>query len=269
MRLYHCKAPVARASLDPCFASCIFWDTDTARDAETARDTQAALNTRQARDTEMDRKVDNEFTPENLYICMDHGPMVVDRVLVRDLVDTHIEYKHERDYIEVSYCRRCHLEQEDKKRSAASEDENDKGQEHQKEKEEPCRHLVQTVRGGNQYGSWSKCLDCGKVLNYQKHGATSNKGEKGSTFEKTVNDKRSDPKDTSKTTQASSGPMSSKTTTASASATVEEPTPRQVTYLRLLAHKLGIVVDIPNDRVEASQLITDLRAEVDSQGLWR
>ena len=185
---------MARASLDPCFASCIFWDTVTARDAETARDTQAALNTRQARDTEMDRKVGNEFTPENLYICMDHGPMVVDRVLVRDLVDTHIEYKHERDYVEVSYCRRCHLEQEDKKRSEASEDENDKGQEHQKEKEEPCRHLVQTVRGGNQYGSWSKCLDCGKVLNYQKHGATSNKGEKGSTFEKKVNDKRSDPK---------------------------------------------------------------------------
>ena len=84
-----------------------------------------------------------------------------------------------------------------------------------------------------------------------------------------MNDERSDPKDTSKTTQASSGPTSSKTTTASASATVEEPTPRQVTYLRLLAHKLGIVVDIPNDRVEASQLITDLRAEVDSQGLWR
>jgi hypothetical protein len=50
--------------------------------------------------------------------------------------------------------------------------------------------------------------------------------------------------------------------------TTTTTTSNQARYITLLCAKLGIHIEVPSDRIEASVLIDDLRSEIGARALW-
>ena len=215
------------------------------------------------------------LSPKNIYVCMRHGPMMGDTVQERDLTSRCVPGMDKKALVDIAYCLQCNLKANGwSVETSSEEDSSEQGEvlfetrsteEEYKAREKDCFHEYK-VKGANQYGSWDKCLECRAKFNYKERPKYKEKYENEAKDGKgTTTDQGDDPEKDSKPKQATA----SSTSASSTSATSTLPTRRQINYLRLLAGKLKIKVEIPADIIEASMLINDLRDEVDRLGLWR
>ena len=241
-----------------------------------ARAAVGRQETEEAQDTGKSRRSKkNNVKCEDIYVCMRHGPMMGDTVQERYLTSRCVPGMDKKALVDIAYCLQCNLKANGwSVETSSEEDSSEQGEvlfetrsteEEYKAREKDCFHEYK-VKGANQYGSWDKCLECRAKFNYKERPKYKEKYENEAKDGKgTTTDQGDDPEKDSKPKQATA----SSTSASSTSATSTLPTRRQIDYLRLLAGKLKIKVEIPADIIEASMLINDLRDEVDRLGLWR
>jgi len=226
--------------------------------------------------SEDESSTDLEWEDIDDFYCVKHGmPMTVDFVMSRDLrACKDQELLDPTTMLRVGFCKFCCQEARADARHNATNAANATRENDSKKKKEDeaklqesqeCRHL-ESCRGANQYGRWTICKQCGARLSYQsavqgypklskKSTSTSSTSTSSTTCQAKIDARRKELKEKLQ--------MKDDATT-----TTTSTTPNQARFITLLCAKLGVHMDVPSDRIEASVLIDDLRSEIRARALW-
>jgi hypothetical protein len=235
----------------------------------------------------------NEWEDIPDYFCIKHGvSMTIDSVVSRDLRTCRDQ---EPTMLRVGFCKLCNEDAlrdgvRDKRANATPEKKDRKVSKDSKENDEAKRHEcehLETCRGANQYGRWTICRQCGVRLSYESTvqgypkphknkckettgtSSTPSTSTTPSAWRSVDQDKIAARRKELKEKLAAKEGAKEGTQDLPSREPLEHTSNKQARYIMLLCSKLGIQIDVPRDRIEASALIADLRSEVDVRDLWK